>query len=350
MIGVVRQVVGLLGLFFRWWLGELAALVPTRLREHLQGGGTRLLLEMKAGSPAFYRLRGRRAVPLATKQAARDHKKAAVTLALPRTEIVTRKAQLPLAAEETLHEVVGFEMDRLTPFSREEVYYAFRLSGRDAKAGRLAVEIMLAPREKVDALLAEWRGQGLRIAAVDIAGGVPGQSLGVNLLPRPATKAPSRVTRAVAGALTATAATLLILALQIPLERKADYAAALSERVAAERARVAELQRLRGEIASLETETTSLADLKRQDALTLALLDQVTRLLPDTAWLNQLSVSGDRLELSGYSPNSSQLIATFEQSPRFTEALFRAPVTQDPHLGLERFSLSMRVRPAEPQP
>jgi general secretion pathway protein L len=269
--------------------------------------------------------------------------KASVTLALPRAEIVTRPTQLPLAAEENLREVVGFEMDRLTPFSRDEVYYACRVTGRDARAGRLHIDVLLAPRRKVDALLADLRGRGLRVAAVDVASATPGRPLGVNLLPQAARPAPSRLGRAVAGVLTAAAVVLLVVALQVPLQRKADYAAALSERVAAERARVAVLQRLREEIAGLKSPDASLQDLKRESALTLTLLDQVTRLLPDDAWLNQLTLNGDRLDLAGFSPSSSKLITTFEESPQFSETVFRAPVTQDPRLGLERFSLSMRV-------
>ncbi|MEO3430515.1 PilN domain-containing protein [Pelagibius sp. CAU 1746] len=331
--------------FFRWWFGELAALLPGVLREGLRGG-EKLLLDMGTTPPQLYRLRGRKAVPLASSKEASAKAKAAATLALARRELVTRQAQLPLAAEENLREVVGFEMDRLTPFSREEVYYACRVAGRDAKNGRLSVDIMLAPRRKVDGLLEELRGQELTVTRVDIAADEPGRPLGVNLLPEAPSPAPSRVARALAGALTATVAVLLFLALQVPLERKADYAAALSARVTEERARVAELRKLEEEIATLQKPDASLTDLKRQDLLTLALVDQVTRLLPDDSWLSQLSLDGNRLSLSGFSPNSSKLITTFEQSPRFSETVFRAPVTQDPRLGLERFSLSLRVEPA----
>ncbi|MGF1631833.1 MAG: PilN domain-containing protein [Kiloniellaceae bacterium] len=345
MRNALQSLFGIVGGFFRWWFGELAALIPAVLRERFRSGGERLLLEIGSGEQRLYRLRGRKAILLNDGKLATGKAKVAVTLALPRAQIVTRPTQLPLAAEENLREVVGFEMDRLTPFSRDEVYYACRVTQRHAKAGRLMVEVMLAPRRKVDALLAGLRDQGLRITAVDVATSEPGCPLGINLLPQAAGPLPSRFGRVVAGALTAAAVVLLFVALQVPLQRKADYAAALHERVAAERVRVSELRRLEEEIAGLRTQDTSLHDLKRENALVLALVDQATRLLPDDAWLNQLSLNGDRLDLSGFSPSSSKLITVFEQSPLFTETVFRAPVTQDPRLGLERFSLSMRVMP-----
>jgi len=345
MTTALSAITRLVGGFLGWWLGELTALIPAAVRERLHGSGERLLLEMRPEGEAFYRLRGRKAVPLDAEAASSCKANTAIALALPSSDVVTRPTQLPLAAEENLHEVVGFEMDRLTPFSRDEVYYACRVTGRDAKAGRLLVDVLLAPRRRIDALLAVLKDRGVRIGSVDVASVTPGKPLGVNLLPEAARPAPSRLGRILGGALTATAVVLLVIGLQIPLQRKADHAAALEARVAEERARLAVLRTLEKEIAALSVRDTSVQDLKRESILALALLEQVTRLLPDDAWLNQLSLSGDRLDVAGFSPNSSKLITTFEQSPDFAEAAFRAPVTQDPRLGLERFSLSMRVAP-----
>ncbi|MEQ9606047.1 MAG: PilN domain-containing protein [Kiloniellaceae bacterium] len=332
-----------LGDFFAWWFGELAALVPGFLRDRLSSGSAaRLLIEIAPGGRQLYRLRGRKAHPLEPGEA-QSLTKAPAVLALPRGDIVSRPTQLPLAAEENLREVVGFEMDRLTPFSRDDVYYACRLTGRDLKAKRLTVEVLLAPRLKVDTLVSGLKSEGFLVGAVDVASVEAGRPLGVNLLPEAALPAPSKIGRAVSAVLTAAALVLLFLALEIPLDRRADYAAALNEQVKTERARVAVLQRLQDEIAALRSHNTSLDGLKREGALVLPLLDQVTRLLPDDVWLNQLSLNEDRLDLAGFSPNSSALVTTFEQASRFTGTVFRAPVTQDPRLGLERFSLSLRV-------
>ncbi|WP_299390677.1 PilN domain-containing protein [Pelagibius sp.] len=352
MIGVVQKLLSAVGAFFRWWFGELAALVPAPLRRVFSGNGERLLLELDGAEARLYRQRGRRREQLpdnAVKKRARG-KALGVTLALPRALLVTRDTELPLAAEENLREVLGFEMDRLTPFSRSEVYYDFKVAGRDAKRAKLRVSVLLSPCRAVDSLIAESERQGFSVAAVDVAAETEDETLGVNLLPSMASRPASRFARFAAGALTASAATLLSLAAEIPMQRQADYAEALSQQVAAERARVTALRKLEAEIAGLLQQDISLADLKSADALSLAKLDHITRLLPDGAWLTQLSLAGDRLELSGFSPASSKLLTTFEESPLFTETVFRAPVTQDPRLGLERFSLSLKVVAPEARP
>src|SRR5690606_22255512 len=107
MKAALTTIARLVGGFFRWWSGELAALIPAVIRDRLHGGGERLLLELRPEGEAFYRLRGRKAVKLSADDA-RSRKATAVCLALPASDVVARPTQLPLAAEENLHEVVGF--------------------------------------------------------------------------------------------------------------------------------------------------------------------------------------------------------------------------------------------------
>ena len=45
-----------------------------------------------------------------------------VVLCLPADKVMARKLMLPLVAEENLRQVLGFEMDRQTPFSLDQVY------------------------------------------------------------------------------------------------------------------------------------------------------------------------------------------------------------------------------------
>lgn len=349
---VLHTAFHLIGTFFAWWLRELASLLPPPLKRLFKSGGERFLLEMRDDEPRLYRLKGRKAEPLeiSIDDSTNSGKPAAVALALPASQVATREVELPLATEENLRQVLGFEMDRLSPFSQADVYFDYRILERDAKRERLRLSLLLAPRPKVDALIAEAERQGFVVKAVDVSCNKAGQTLGVNLLPQTAAPRPSRSGRVLAGALTATSAALLFLAVQIPFERKALYAEALNQRVAVERARVTALRKLEKEIAALQDQGSSVQDGKRANTLTLALVDQVTQLLPDDAWLIQLSLTGDRLQLSGFSPASSKLLTTFEESPMFGETVFRAPVTQDPRLGLERFSLSLRVMPARAKP
>src|SRR5690606_31846334 len=77
-----------------------------------------------------------------------------VWLVLGPGEVLVREAVMPLAAEEALRDAVGFELDRLTPFTAEHACFDVRVTGRDAAAQRLTLQLAAAPRAPVTARLA----------------------------------------------------------------------------------------------------------------------------------------------------------------------------------------------------
>ena len=67
---------------------------------------------------------------------------------------------LPLAAERDLARVLGYEMDRLTPFRADEVFFSAAIAGRDRARGQLRARLFLVPRAAVAPLLALLREAG----------------------------------------------------------------------------------------------------------------------------------------------------------------------------------------------
>jgi general secretion pathway protein L len=79
--------------------------------------------------------------------------------------------------------VLGFEMDRLTPFRAEEVYYDHRVLGRDAAAGTIDVLLAVARREIVDARLAQMRELGVSVQGVQVREDAPRAGPALDVLP-----------------------------------------------------------------------------------------------------------------------------------------------------------------------
>jgi hypothetical protein len=73
------------------------------------------------------------------------------------------------ATEENLRQVLAFEMDRLTPFRAEEVYFDLRVLARDMAPGTLSVLLAVARRELVDARVERLRATGISRAGRDRA-------------------------------------------------------------------------------------------------------------------------------------------------------------------------------------
>jgi len=85
----------------------------------------------------------------------------------------------------------------------------------------------------------------------------------------------------------------------------------------------------------------------RQEKKTTASLVRVwaelTHLLPDTAWLTDLSAKGDDLTITGFSASAAELIQPLDASPLFSAPEFAAPVVRIPGQDGEHFTISAKI-------
>ena len=159
-----------LGHFWRWWSGELIALVPQWLRQFSTNATNGLLIEVTPQAVVLQRWvqgslteqgridrqSGDRDSQGITFQAlfSKLHKHdEQVALWLTDTQCLVKQIELPLAAAKNLRQVLGFEMDRHTPFKAEQVYFDFRVLRVDNQKNRLAVKLVVVPRSEMDGSL-----------------------------------------------------------------------------------------------------------------------------------------------------------------------------------------------------
>ena len=78
-------------------------------------------------------------------------------------------------------------------------------------------------------------------------------------------------------------------------------------------------------------------------------LDELTRILPDTTWIWNLKYNGKEIELSGFADSASDLIPILDRSPLFEKVEFLAPVTKeiqmrgDGNKEKERFKIKAKI-------
>jgi len=101
-------------------------------------------------------------------------------LLLPGAAVLRRRLVLPAAAAERLRDVVGFEIERQTPFAADAVAFDARILDRRESDGQLDVELVVVPRTTLDAQLAALGPLAASLAGIDVAAG--DAPLGVNLL------------------------------------------------------------------------------------------------------------------------------------------------------------------------
>ena len=89
-------------------------------------------------------------------------------LALSRDKVLVQPVYLPLAAEENLRAALGYEMDRLTPFSADAVYYDYYILKRFPVKNQVYLMLVAVKKEVVDYYLALLKRIGVRPRGIEI--------------------------------------------------------------------------------------------------------------------------------------------------------------------------------------
>lgn len=346
--------------FFDWWLGELSAMAPRALSGASRSAmERRVLVEISGLRVTFFRIAeaklaeaGR--LDMASIDAAGQslafqselnkivRQKAEVALCLPPEQVLIKKLSLPLAVEENLGQVIAFEMDRHTPFKAEQVYFDYRLTNRD---NQLEVLLAVAQRTVVDEPLRQLTAWGAQVTAVRVVDDVA-ESNPLNLLPaglrqKDKSMRLSRLNIALASG----AAILLCIALVLPIWQKREIALTLNPLLGKAHQQAAKAEGLRLQLEALMGEYNYLLDKKRESPPVVAVLDDVTRVLPDDTWVQQFDLKGKEMQIQGETASSSKLAGLFEQAKTLHGASFRAPLTKGQGANSEHFLLAAETRP-----
>ncbi len=348
--------------FFRWWGAEMAGFLPAALRRRLGRGGQRLTLDISEQRALFGIEKGREtralgevAVSPGGLAGQRDAvarivrgagvRSAEVVLRLPRDKVLRRLVDLPAAAAENLREVLGFEMDRHTPFKSDEVYFDYRLEGSDPERKRIKVDLVVVPRTVADQAVQLATSWGLAPDQLGAAGEPAETARPFNLLPAGAVRSRTGLGGRLAVVLLIVAALLSAAALYLPLGRERALLAATEAELAKVRGEALAADGLKTQIEEMLQRGSFVVERRRGKYGAIEVLDELTRSLPDHTWVLKFGLRDGRLTLSGYSAKPTSLIGLLEQSELLAGVRFSSPVTMDQKIGLERFNLTATLIP-----
>lgn len=340
--------------FFDWWLASLVAVIPERLRRRIFQYPDRLLIEFKDGQIIFSYYDGNSKNLVDHKIVRRDDEleKAGIrqwlatikgsyvesVVLVPPAQLLVKSVNLPLSSESNLREIIGFEMDRQTPFTAEQVYYDTRVTARDSEHDKLSLDLIVATRNNIDPLLEEVRGWSLNTVAVSFR--EKDEPAGINLLPVEARV----VSRSKPDLLTSAALVitliLFITALYLPVLHLQSQVSTLENEVKQSREIARQVQPLIAEKSKITARTRFLADKRRDNVPVIKILAELTNILPDDTYLERLTIRGNEIQINGESDSATSIIQLLEKSDYFRDAEPRSPVTKDSATNKERFFIS----------
>ena len=265
---------------------------------------------------------GRGVVPVRVARAARRN---IVVLRLPSRYLLERQLTLPLATASDLRGVLGYEIDRLTPFSASEVAWAHRIEATDPATDQVRVGLAMVARGMIRPILAELAQAGLVPQRVEIANGAGA----IRSIPLDeADPSQTRAARRRMLAMGVLCGTLAAAAVVVPFAGQAVVEAELDERIAALRPAVAEVERLRKREMAEAARGDMLATERAQAGNPLAALATLTALLPDDTFIQEVSLAQRKLILRGQSGGAARLISVLAADPALRDPAFAAPVVR----------------------
>ncbi|SEO99886.1 general secretion pathway protein L [Luteibacter sp. UNC138MFCol5.1] len=348
--------------FLRWWGGELQAFVPVRWRAVFAGGERWYAIE-RHGDAWRVRRAGEayavaeasdggatedRAASLARAFADADPSDRRVALVLPPAAVLRRRLVLPLAARDNLRQVVGYDLDRQTPFRAEDIHFGVRELGEGGPEGRFVAELAATPRAGLDPLLDELAALGIQPDRVDVADG--NALAGVNLLP-PA-RVPRRVDRRrrLNGVLVAAIVLLAVACMAAWLHNRGVALQAMRDEVEAMRGDAQRVKELRQRLTDSAGASGFLARKKTEAPSILPVLEDLTRRLPDDTWLERFTLNATgQIGFQGQSPQAARLIDALKGASTIGDPSFQGTIQTDPTSGKERFYMQAKAQMPKPE-
>ena len=349
---------------WRWWSGELKAMLPASIVRGLDGdavatnvavdGNGLTIITTSAGAaksspPQRVPLDALLSSPVLRNliAAGRDQ----VRLVLAPEQALVKQITLPLATEENLREVVGFELDRHTPFTPDQAYYDVQVVRRDPKNEKIAVSLAVASRSEITALVDTLRRAGLTCTAIGINASAATNAAAFDLQPA-FDKPPRRLSRMhrINLGLLGVAAALLFAAVILPIWQKREAVKVLNPQAQKSGAEFQLSERVYSEYTRLVAEYNFLATRKHAVYPVVSVLEELARTFLDTTWIQKLDIKQNgkvrEVTMLGETQSVSKVIENLEQSP---QSLFQnsKQLTQTTPVqsNTVRFHVSAEIKP-----
>lgn len=272
-----------------------------------------------------------------------------VIIRLPKKYCLYKRLTLPKVDKADIRAVLHNQIDRLTPYKAEQVYFDYRIIEGKISQGKRLIDLYILPRNICTDLMELLKTQNITVDCLlyEAGAGVYEDGAGqrINFL-RPLDYLPRRknpqsnMSRKI-GAIGALVAAIYI----VPLGYYYVQTEVLTTKIAALSVPAKTASQVKNRYDKLKKEARFLVNKKTEKPLTIQLVNEVSKVLQDDSWLDQLTLKGDRLQIFGYSDSASKVLNVLEKSTFFKDAHFMAAVVYHKKLKAERFHIAVTVEP-----
>lgn len=363
-INLQQKIIANAGSLLRWWLNELRGMCPAKLRERFAVGDAFYLIEV-VDSRAFVcygteygvgqkveidltlpdvdQLRLLNNIAVVDQRALRK-----ATVLIADDQLLTRYVHLPLAVEPDIANVLNYELDRLTPYSPDQAFFAYKVTKRDIPGGTIVVRLVLIEKWYLEQVVSQVENLQVTVSAVCPISGFELErhneaSRVINLLPaerRPPAEA--LLSKSSKKMLLATVV-MLISVLLLPVYYHQKRIEEIHQNINSFEKRARQISEKRGELARTLDIRDSLIERKNKELSKVEVLHQLTHIVPDHTWVTRIAVENGETKIDGESDKASTMIELLESQPAFRDVEFVSPITKNVRTGKERFQIKAKL-------
>jgi general secretion pathway protein L len=255
--------------------------------------------------------------------------------------VLFRALDFPKQAADFLDGMIRAQIDRVTPWTAGDAVFGFS-SPEPAANDRIGVTLAATSRHQILPVLQLATALGAASAAGWVA--APGETSRIRLFDLPLQGAGKwisdlpRLLRLTLLGCGMAAAVSLVVATYIGSMLDAEQQD-LQHRISQRRTA------LRLSNAGAGSAEALLAKRKQTTPSSVMVLEAVSRALPDTTFVTERRIEGDKVQVVGMTQDAPSLIKLIEQSPQFSKATFFAPTTRAPNESGERFHIEAHLAP-----
>ncbi len=314
----------LMGQFLAWWWRELVGCMPASLKRK------------------FLESQERRVVRWPLSDDVEGTSRRPVLLLLEPAQVLACDLCLPYLPRNLLGKMMAYEIDKYSPFTVEQAYFAVRMK-ECLKPNLIRAELFVIGRSQLDSIIELVQAKGMAVAGVDVQGS-DGLPQGIDLLPiSPRTRRDRCVKRMRVG-LTASMFALALACLSAWVERGERALEIRRTQLTELRAVAKKVDGMRHKVRARDEMERALSLRESQRITSVAFLDMMTRCIPEQTWLDAMRIDPDGgVRISGSSDRASDLPPQLSTCARLHQASLEGGAQLEPQTQRERFTLRAQL-------
>lgn len=173
--------------------------------------------------------------------------------------------------------------------------------------------------------------------------GVRRKADGMNLLPKDLRKKPDRTAYYIMWGLVLLTLILTVAWVGSRIARHQMAVAGIESQLTALQGEARKIETLNMKKSDLDAQYQGIRRLMQNRSSSLTILQELTRRIPQSAWVNDFSLSRSGVQISGLADSAGDLLPLLEDSPVFQDVVFLTAITRA-NDGKERFRIGMKLQ------